>query len=395
MLILLVQLARITLSRRIFNESVNSSVNCRNPIFREENWDYTQGMRPVYLNSPQKINPSEMRFCFGVLSSDLMSCCDKNTISSIYSLFKLHKSYLQKTVDFFIGAIRDTFNDFDPENQKDYGREFDEKGNYLERCNKNNSYSIPGQNYLSKGKLKEWKEQDKALAEKGRGRPMNRGIRRFRPQVFELSRSSQQALANYTRSVNSYMLDLAAKASVCLTGIMKHLAGILSFSCTPHWQAFFANATTLILKNDVCQELQKGCVEFLENLETLQEKVNRSKEAIVREVGQKVDLEDLELLTLPPAKFCKGECSSFVCNFWVEGSNGVTPYSSFFEHIETVDTLKHSSVAYKYSKEGYDSYSVGEKSGFGTAVTVDGQTSYISLGRSLVFGTVLGLLGII
>eukprot|EP00361_Fabrea_salina_P004309 CAMPEP_0202435696 /NCGR_PEP_ID=MMETSP1345-20130828/21103_1 /ASSEMBLY_ACC=CAM_ASM_000843 /TAXON_ID=342563 /ORGANISM="Fabrea Fabrea salina" /LENGTH=176 /DNA_ID=CAMNT_0049048805 /DNA_START=190 /DNA_END=720 /DNA_ORIENTATION=- len=176
---------------------------------------------------------------------------------------------------------------------------------------------------------------------------------------------------------------------------MKHLAGILSFSCTPHWQVFFANVTTLMLKNDVCEELQKGCVEFLENLETLQEKVNRSREAIVQEVDQKVDLEDLELLTLPPANFCKGKCSSFICNFWIKGSNGVTPYSSFFEHIETVDTLKHSSIAYKYSEEGYDSYSVGEKSGFGTAVTVDGETPYTNTGRSLVFGTVLGLLGII
>ena len=107
--------------------SQNLTLSCDNPLFSEEYWPSELGTRPPYLDEPEKLE-GKLDIC-GDVQINGTSCCNQNTVQEIEKIFLERREKIRNQTELFIGKIRDTVNDFDPENQRDFGKEYDEEGN--------------------------------------------------------------------------------------------------------------------------------------------------------------------------------------------------------------------------------------------------------------------------
>eukprot|EP00361_Fabrea_salina_P007561 CAMPEP_0202439916 /NCGR_PEP_ID=MMETSP1345-20130828/36415_1 /ASSEMBLY_ACC=CAM_ASM_000843 /TAXON_ID=342563 /ORGANISM="Fabrea Fabrea salina" /LENGTH=544 /DNA_ID=CAMNT_0049054473 /DNA_START=39 /DNA_END=1670 /DNA_ORIENTATION=+ len=107
--------------------SQNLTLSCDNPLFSEEYWPSELGTRPPYLDEPEKLE-GKLDIC-GDVQINGTSCCNQNTVQEIEKIFLERREKMRNQTELFIGKIRDTVNDFDPENQRDFGKEYDEEGN--------------------------------------------------------------------------------------------------------------------------------------------------------------------------------------------------------------------------------------------------------------------------
>ena len=99
---------------------VAADPNCNNPLFSTANWP-TDMQRPRYLTTPQAFT-ANTTFCGKFMSGTAtQTCCDQNAVDDIVTMFQSRRDQMKQKGEGLEGGVRDTFNDFDPANQKAKG----------------------------------------------------------------------------------------------------------------------------------------------------------------------------------------------------------------------------------------------------------------------------------
>ena len=413
-------------------ETNQTQANCNNPLYSAEDWDSSLGTRPAYLSTPQEVSSDDLKFCSKVLRDSTLSCCDANTVAQIEAIFKEQKGKNENKTDEFGGRIRDTFNDFDPDNQKDYGDEYDEDGYYVgknetrrlqdgqkEDGQKENGQKEDGQKENGKGKRSpeelddkdgkglpkgdEYKDreedlekEDEELKEQGRGRPEDRGRRRKRGGFDKMGDERKAKVKEEARAMNDKMKDHAKKGAKCIKGLMKHMTGMLCMGCDPNWENYVSEDSngeiSVKLNQNSCDKLSEDCTEYMKSQDELPSEIKKSKDAIEAEIKNEATEnsevteddfmpEDLEGLvdTESTKKVCENDedCKKYICEELPKGEGGLGPKPDDVADPNDVEESRRlsSSVTYTYTEDGgFDSYESIDEASLDTTVEVDGET---------------------
>ena len=364
--------------------TVLSASSCDNPLFSVANWpsDLT---RPRYLTTPQTV--SNATFCSKAQSGSAQSCCDSTTIADILTLFKGRSGAMQQKGEKLEGGVRDTFNDFDPQNQQSGGRLLQNGSTNStkpqgppprdSRPDGFNNADVPDANMTS--------------AEP----PKGRGAERNRPGINKMSAAGKEAIANITRTMNALMKQFAHNMGKCMKGQLNHLAGMLCMGCDPDWANWVSadgTSVTVQISDAACNDLADACLEYVkqaQSLPTLIDSMKASIQAVVDSeiaagtiTAAEVPTNDLSSQTKPPAQVvpvCStdDECRTYICEVMSKGK-GVAPEPATVADPASVSTtsgrLLAASVVYQISSSGYDSVTQGT-----TATATSTETSSFNI----------------
>lgn len=352
-----------------------SASSCKNPLFRVETWPDGNLERPPYLKEPISISQNSLRYCYNQAGSE--SCCSSDTIVFIQDSIKGYSDLLSQQATQFIGRIRDTFNDFDPEVQS-----YKKKGRLLATFSEVDGSDL-----------------DYTL-------PEGRGIERIRPGILDITTEEQNSIAKAAREMNVHMLNYAEKSATCLKALVSHLTGIMCMGCNSSWEDYVEESifryVTLKLSQDSCDYISDECLDYLDHYQSLPELIQTYAEEIQGVLKQaedrgrieesEVKYADLdELFNTNTEKVCytNALCVSYLCNNMLDSLGGLAPtVTSFVDpfNYEKSRRLRLSNdVTYQYTTIGYDSTSQGETSGLSLDVTVEGQSTYIESEDSSVW----------
>lgn len=380
---------------------VLAASSCDNPLFAVANWPADLA-RPRYLATPQAITNST--FCTKFQSGATQTCCDKDTIADIIANFVSNRNKMKHKGEGLEGGVRDTFNDFDPDNQQANGvlRNLAEKNKTAppakgERPSGFDNADVPAGNMTS------------AEAPKGRGKEKKR------PGLQKLSAEGKQAIKDITRTMNALMKQFAHNMGKCMKAQLNHLAGMMCMGCDPEWTSWVSTSGTVLtvaISDDACTVLTDACLEFVkqaQNLPTLIDQMKASIQAVIdSEIAagtitqSDVPTEDLSSQTKPPAQvtaLCSTDdaCKTYICEVMTKGK-GVAPDPNVVGDPASVDSsstsgrLLAASVTFDYTSDGYNSIDVGSTATASTADTstfsIDGvsaETSPLETDTSAVY----------
>lgn len=344
-----------------------SSSSCKNPLFRVETWPISNLDRPPYLSSPKSIEENSFRYCYEQAGTS--SCCSSDTLVFIQESIESYSDYLSSQSTTFIGRIRDTFNDFDPEVQryKESGRllaEFPEvDGNELD-------YTLP----------------------------QGRGIERDRPGLLIITTNEQESIQKPVREMNAHMKYYAEKAAKCMKAMVTHLAGVMCMGCNSEWEEFVREENfrevTLLLNKATCEYVGEECLEYIELYQKIPEIAKSYADEIKSVLDgsinrnrirySEVEYNDLySLFIKKPQPGCTSEesCKRYICENILNSLNGFTSTASSFTDPFNYSSRRLSltnSVKYRFTSNGFNSIFSGDNSGIYLEVSVDGQSTYIA-----------------
>jgi len=400
--------------------AVLAASSCDNPLFSVANWP-TDLTRPRYLASPQ--TSTNTTFCAKAQSGSAQSCCDSATIADILTLFKDRRGAMQQKGEKLEGGVRDTFNDFDPENQQSSGVSTG-GGRMLQGPGKNNTaptgnqgQNNPGptgnQGKNNTGTMGPPPKEDRpdgfnnadvpqanmtnAEPPKGRGKEKNR------PGILKMSEAGKQSIGNITRTMNALMKQFAHNMGKCMKGHLNHLAGMLCMGCDPDWETWVnaaGTAVTVQISNAACDRLTEDCLDFVKQSQSLPALIESMKASIQAVITSEiaagtitqadVPTDDLSSQTKPPAQVtavCSTDdaCRTYICEVMSKGK-GVAPEPATVADPATVSStggrMLAASVTYQVSSSGYDSVSQGTTATASTAETstfnIDGVSTEVS-----------------
>ena len=343
-----------------------SSSSCSNPLFRVETWPIDDLDRPPYLSSPKSIEENSFRYCYEQAGTS--SCCSSDTLVFIQDSIQSYSDYLSSQASSYIGRIRDTFNDFDPEVQQ-----YKESGRLLA-----DFPTVDGS------------ELEYSL-------PQGRGIERDRPGLLIITQSEQESIQKPVREMNVHMEYYAEKAANCMKAMVTHLAGVMCLGCNSEWEEFVSEENfrevTLLLDKATCEYVGEECLEYLELYQQVPEIAQKYADEIKNVLDDpinrnrirysEVEYNDLySLFIKKPQPGCDSEesCKEYICEDMLNSLNGFTSSASSFTDPFSYSSRRLSltnSVKYRYISNGFNSKLSGESSGIYLEVSVDGQSTYI------------------
>jgi hypothetical protein len=343
-----------------------SSSSCNNPLFRVETWPITDLDRPPYLSSPKSIEGNSYRYCYE--QAGTFSCCSSDTLVFIKDSIQSYADYLSSQSTSFIGRIRDTFNDFDPEVQR---------------------YKNSGR-LLTDFPTLDGSELEYSL-------PQGRGIERDRPGLLIITTNEQESIQKPVREMNAHMKYFAEKAAKCMKAVVTHLAGVMCMGCNSEWEEFVREESfrevTLLLNKATCDYVGEECLEYLELYQQVPEIAKGYADEIKNVLDGSIDrnriryseVEYNDLYTLfvkKPQPGCTSEesCIEYICEDMLNSLNGFTSSASSFTDPFNYSSRRLSltnSVKYRFISNGFNSKFSGENSGIYLEVSVEGQSTYI------------------
>ena len=353
--------------------AVLSAPSCDNPLFSVANWP-SDLMRPDYLTTPQTITTST--FCGAAQSGSAQTCCAAGATDQIATLYHSRSDAMKQRGEQLEGGVRDTFNDFDPQNQQGGGRLLQNGSTNStrpqgppprdSRPDGFNNADVPDANMTS--------------AEP----PKGRGAERNRPGINKMSAAGKEAIANITRTMNALMKQYAYNMGKCMKGQLNHLAGMLCMGCDPDWANWVSadgTSVTVQISDAACNDLADACLEYVKQAQSLPTLIDSMKASIQAVVDSEiaagtitaadVPTNDLSSQTKPPAQVvpvCSTDdaCRTYICEVMSKGK-GIAPEPATVADPASVSTtsgrLLAASVVFKISSSGYNSISQG------TAVT--------------------------
>ena len=345
---------------------VLAASSCDNPLFSVANWP-TGLVRPRYLTSPAAVSNST--FCTKFQSGATQTCCDKDTIGDIVANFHSNRNKMKQKGEGLEGGVRDTFNDFDPDNQASGGR-------LLRNLAEKNKTEPPAKGERPPGfDSADVPEGNLTSAE----RPKGRGKEKKRPGLLKLSAAGKESIKTITRTMNALMKQFAHSMGKCMKAQLNHLAGMMCMGCDPDWSAWVTTSgsvLTVAIADDACTVLTDACLDFVkqaQNLPTLIEEMKASIQAVIdSEIAagtitqSEVPTEDLSSQTRTSAQItplCSTDdaCKTYICEVMTKGK-GVAADPEVVADPASVDSagrLLASTVTFQYTSSGYNSIDVG------------------------------------
>lgn len=284
------------------------------------------------------------------------------------------------------GGVRDTFNDFDPQNQQGSGVSTG-GGRLLQKNNTSSTNSTRPQGSPPQGPPPRDSRPDgfnnadvpegnmtSAEPPKGRGKESNR------PGILKMSTAGKEAIANITRTMNALMKQFAHNMGKCMKGQLNHMAGMLCMGCDPDWSSWVSadgTSVTVKISDAACDKLTEHCLDFVKQAQNLPALIDSMKGAIQDVITSEiaagtitaadVPTNDLSSQTKPPAQVtpvCSTDdaCRTYICEVMSKGK-GVAPEPATVADPASVGTTSGrvlaAAVAYQISSSGYDSVSQG------------------------------------
>lgn len=343
-----------------------SSSSCSNPLFRVETWPIDSLDRPPYLSSPKSIEENSFRYCYEQAGTS--SCCSSDTLVFIKDSIQSYSDYLSSQSTSFIGRIRDTFNDFDPEVQR-----YKESGRLLA-----DFPSVDGS------------ELEYSL-------PQGRGIERDRPGLLIITAAEQESIQKPVREMNAHMKYYAEKAAGCMKAMVTHLAGVMCMGCNSEWEEYVQEENfrevTFLLHQTTCEYVGEECLEYVELYQQVPEIAQGYADEIKNVLDSSIDrnriryseveyndLYDLFIEEPQPGCTTEESCKEYICEDMLNSLNGFTSSASSFTDPFNYSSRRLSvtnSVEYRFISYGFNSIFSGENSGIYLEVSVDGESTYI------------------
>lgn len=211
-----------------------------------------------------------------------------------------------------------------------------------------------------------------------RYRPKNRGKRRWRPGLVNLSDEQKEEVKALVDDMVAYLKTYSGEMAACLDSQLKQMAGILCMGCNACYSDYVSedsedDSVTVTLSEDSCETIAENCSDYMEAVKELRSKFKDFKDAVKEIVQSAIDNGEIEEEQVHPEDLdetvedkppkCEGDdCKDFYCKEAFESNGGLAPSDEMTDPVESRRRLATYSVSYNYvSGEGYNPQTVNAK----------------------------------
>lgn len=410
------------------------AADCNNPLFSIDNWPDSEDIenRPAYLAEPVELTDSiDLGICAGLLGDCTQTCCDSDTVVDIENVVDKYLAHLEKQAGKKVGPILDTIADFHPDTQEEVGYEYTVDGEEdgvvtgeLPGATKGNKDQQSGQQggkndvppededghpededsdsdskpdnggkvdpkdrpkpngkpseEMSESDLEtEYTEQQAGMGD--RYRPKNRGKRRWRPGMINLSDDQKEEVRVLVDDMIAYLKTYSAEMAECLDAQLKQMAGLLCMGCNACYADYVTEDTDnetveVTLSQDSCDAISTNCADYMASVEELRTKFKAFKDAIKAIVDSAVESGEIEddqvhpedlddVVEDKPPKCTGDDCENYYCKEIFEANGGLAPSDEITDPVESSRRrLATYTVTYNYVEgEGYNPQEVNSE----------------------------------
>jgi hypothetical protein len=171
-------------------------------------------------------------------------------------------------------------------------------------------------------------------------RPKHRGTRRYRPGLIALSDDQKAEISSLISEMVLYLGAYSGKMAKCLDSQAKQMAGMFCMGCNACYSDYVSSdssSITVDLDQESCSDMADNCSNYLDAVQTLNEKFDDFKESIRAIIYDAIDAGDIEeedvnfddldeIVSEDAEPVCSGDdCEEYFCNEVFEETGGLIP----------------------------------------------------------------------